>query len=103
MDFAHLNENNKKIISIFPGSRLSEINILMPILIQFIQIMNNKYNDFLYIFHATEEHKNIINQYLVKSNLGNFDIISNENIKSNILSKINLCYCKIRNCFIRDL
>ena len=33
IDLAHLNDSDKKIISIFPGSRLSEINVLMPILI----------------------------------------------------------------------
>ena len=42
---------NKVLISVFPGSRISEINILMPILINFIKLMNNKYKETLYIFH----------------------------------------------------
>ena len=66
IDLAHLNDSDKKIISIFPGSRLSEINVLMPILIQFIQLMDSKYDDFLYVFHVTQEYKNLINQYLIK-------------------------------------
>ena len=41
-----LTDKNKKIISIFPGSRLSEINILLPILIKFIDLMSQKYNNF---------------------------------------------------------
>ena len=43
IDLAHLNDSDKKIISIFPGSRLSEINVLMPILIQFIQLVTELY------------------------------------------------------------
>ena len=94
IDLAHLNDSDKKIISIFPGSRLSEINVLMPILIQFIQLMDSKYDDFLYVFHVTQEYKNLINQYLIKSNLDDFDIVSDENIKSNILSKSTFAIAK---------
>ena len=54
VDLSHLNEKNKKIISIFPGSRLSEINTLMPILVKFITLNQIKYKDFLYVFHATQ-------------------------------------------------
>ena len=36
VDLSYLTDKNKKIISIFPGSRLSEINTLMPILVKFI-------------------------------------------------------------------
>ena len=32
----------KKIISLFPGSRKSETNVLLPILIDFIKLMNKK-------------------------------------------------------------
>ena len=94
IDLAHLNDSDKKIISIFPGSRLSEINVLMPILIQFIQLMDSKYDDFLYVFHVTQEYKNLINRYLIKSNLDDFDIVSDENIKSNILSKSSFAIAK---------
>ena len=31
----------KKIISVFPGSRSSETKVLLPILLDFVRIMNN--------------------------------------------------------------
>ena len=36
---------NKAIISIFAGSRTSEINVLMPILLNFIKLMSKKYDE----------------------------------------------------------
>ena len=75
----------KKIISIFPGSRSSEINILLPILIDFVKLMNEKYDEYIYVFHATEDSKNFINIKLKKNNLDNAEVISDENIKSQIL------------------
>ena len=77
---------DKKIISIFPGSRSSEIKVLMPILIEFVKLMNEKYDDYLFVFHATEENKYNINDKLKNSNLNNTEVISDENIKSEILS-----------------
>jgi len=75
----------KKIISIFPGSRFSEINILLPILIDFIKLMNEKFKEYLFVFHATDENKNLINEKLKNNNLNNIEIISNKNIKSQVL------------------
>src|SRR5210317_1336247 len=41
---------DKKIISLFPGSRNSETNVLLPILLDFVKLMNQKHNEyFLYI------------------------------------------------------
>ena len=77
---------DKKIISLFPGSRSSEINILLPILTDFIKLMNEKYKDYFFVFHSTQENKNIINKKLKKNNLNNVEIISDEIIKSQILS-----------------
>ena len=77
---------DKKIISILPGSRSSEINVLMPILIEFVRLMNEKYDDYLFVFHSTEENKYNINDKLKISNLNNTEVISDENIKSEILS-----------------
>jgi lipid-A-disaccharide synthase len=78
---------DKKIISIFPGSRNSEVNILMPILISFIELMNKKFSKYVFIFHATEENKNIILGKLKNNNLDNVEVFSDENIKSELLSK----------------
>jgi lipid-A-disaccharide synthase len=78
---------NKKIISLFPGSRKSETNVLLPILINFIRLMNKKNDDYFFYIHATEENKNFIIENIKKINIGNIDVASEENIKSKILSK----------------
>ncbi len=77
---------DKKIISIFPGSRKSETDVLLKILIDFIQIVNKRHNDFYFYFHATDENKNLILSEIKKFNIENFDVISDESIKSKILS-----------------
>ena len=78
---------NKKIISIFPGSRNSETNVLLPILLDFIKLMNKKHNEYFFYIHATEENKSLILEHVKKYNFDNIDIVSEENIKSEILSK----------------
>ena len=78
---------NKKIISIFPGSRNSETNVLLPILLDFIKLMNKKHNEYFFYIHATEENKSLILEHVKKYNFDNIDIVSDENIKSEILSK----------------
>ena len=87
VDLSNIALDSKKIISIFPGSRLSEINVLMPILIEFIKLMNLKYNNYLFVFHSINENKNMINDKLKYSNLNNAEVVSNEKIKSEILLK----------------
>ena len=94
VDLSYLNEKNKKIISIFPGSRLSEINTLMPILVKFITLNQIKYKDFLYVFHATQEFKDLVNRFLSESSLKNCEITSDENIKKNILSNSTFAIAK---------
>jgi lipid-A-disaccharide synthase len=78
---------NKKIISLFPGSRNSETNVLLPILLDFIKLMNKKHNEYFFCIHATEENKSLILEHVKKYNFDNIDIVSEENIKSKILSK----------------
>ena len=78
---------DKKIISLFPGSRKSETSILLPILIKFIQLVNDHHKDFSFYFHVTEENKSSILNIISENNLPNVDVISDENIKLNILSK----------------
>ncbi len=70
-DLSHMISKDKKIISLFAGSRSSETNLL---------------NDYLFVFHATEINKNSINNKLKISNLNNTEVISDENIKSQILA-----------------
>ena len=77
---------NKKIISLFPGSRKSETSVLLPILIDFIKLMNEKHSGYFFYFHTTEENKNLIIENIKKTNIDNLDVVSDENLKSKILS-----------------
>ena len=86
IDLSSLISKNKKIISIFPGSRDSEINVLLPILCDFIKLMNEKFDNYIFIFHATDKNKETIINFLKNSSLNNFQVISDENIKSQVLS-----------------
>ena len=87
IDLNQIIGKNKAIISIFPGSRKSEIQKLMPVLINFIKLMNQKYMDFKYVFHTTLNLRSNIEETLKKSEIENFDIISDEKIKEHILEK----------------
>ena len=77
---------DKKIISIFPGSRKSETIVLLPILLNFVKLMNKKDFSYSYVFHATDENKEFIVNHVKQTDLNNIDVISDENIKSQILS-----------------
>jgi len=78
---------NKALISIFAGSRVSEINTLMPVLISFIKLMGGKYNDITYVFHSTREHNELIQSYLKNSDLNNCEVISDDKFKAHLLKK----------------
>ena len=49
--------------------------------------MNKKHKDYFFYFHAIEENKNSILDIVKQNNIKNIDVISDENIKSDILSK----------------
>ena len=85
IDISQIIKDHKKIISIFSGSRQSELDIHLPILIDFIKKMNKKYNDIFYVFHSTEEFNKFTQDKLIKENLKNCGSISDEKIKSEIL------------------
>ena len=78
---------NKALISIFAGSRRSEISVLMPILLKFIVLMNEKYTDITYVFHSTKEYSQLIQTFVNQSGLSNCEIVSDDKIKSHILQK----------------
>ena len=86
VELSSLINENKKIISIFAGSRKSETNILLPILCDFIKLMNEKFKDYSFFFHATETNKATIVSFLNNKSLNNVQVISDESIKSKILS-----------------
>ena len=85
VDISQIIKENKKIFSIYPGSRLSEINVLIPILIQFVKKMNMNHKDLFFVFHSTSEHVKLIQNRLLKEDLKNCGAIGDEKIKSNIL------------------
>ena len=85
IDISQIIEDNKKIISIFPGSRISEINTLTPILINFIKKMNVKYKDIFFVFHSTNVYIKEIQFLLDKSGVKNCGVISNKQIKAEVL------------------
>ena len=79
--------DKKNIISIFPGSRISEIDNHMSILINFIKKMNIKSPNFNFIFHATNKNKELISSYLSKEQIQNIEIIYDDKMKSAVLKK----------------
>ena len=85
VDISQIIKENKKIFSIYPGSRLSEIKVLIPILFKFVKKMNEKYRDIFFIFHSTSENVQSIQNLLNKQEFKNCAAISDDKIKSHIL------------------
>ena len=79
--------NKKNIISVYPGSRNSEIYHHMPILINFIKKMNIKDSNYNFIFHATDKNKKLISSYILKESIQNIEIINDDKIKTAVLKK----------------
>ena len=78
---------NKALFSIFAGSRISEINVLMPIFLNFIKYMEKKYNDITYVFHSTKAHRDLIHSYIKNSNTLNCEVVSDDKLKGHLLKK----------------
>ena len=87
IDISQIIKKDKKIFSIYPGSRISEINVLLPILFKFVKLMNEKYTDIFFIFHSTTEHYRLIKNLLLKEGFKNCEVISDEKIKSQVLKE----------------
>jgi lipid-A-disaccharide synthase len=85
VDISQIIKQDKKIFSIYPGSRLSEIDILIPIIFEFIKKMNKKYKDLFFIFHSTAEHVQLIQNRILKDGFKNCSSIADEKIKSHVL------------------
>ena len=83
IDLSKVFQSDKKIISLFAGSRNSETNILLPILLEFIKMMNKKFKDYFFIFHATDKNKDLISNMI--KDLDNTQVISDDKIKSQVL------------------
>ena len=85
-DLSSVISKDKKIISLFAGSRVSETELLLPILIDFIKLMNKKSNEYIFVFHCTDDNKKIIANKVKFLNLTNIEVISDEKIKFQVLS-----------------
>ena len=59
----------------------------MPILLNFIKLMNKKYADMTYVFHSTKEYSQLIQSLINETNLTNCEIVSDDKIKNHILQK----------------
>ena len=86
-DISNLINTSKKIISVFPGSRLSELKLLLPVLIKSINLLSSRFKNIQFIFHSTLEKKDFIKNFISKYNIENVDVISDDKIKDQILSK----------------
>ena len=94
IDINQFISKNKAIISVFAGSRISEINILTPILLNFIRLMIQKHEDFIYVFHSTKEHSDLLYSHIKSSGLTCCEVISDEKLKKHILKKSVFAICK---------
>ena len=65
IDINQILGKNKALVSIFAGSRNLKL-ILSPIILNFIKLMNKKYNDFTCVFHSTKEYSDLIQSYIKK-------------------------------------
>ena len=77
IDLNQIIGKNKALISVYPGSRKSEIEVLTPILLEFIKLMNVKYSDFTYVFHSTKTFKNLLQSFIKSKNLNNLALLHN--------------------------
>ena len=87
IDINQILGKNKALISVFAGSRESEIKLLMPILLDFIKLMKQKYSDMTYVFHSTKNFSQLQQSFIKERNLSNCEVISDDKIKSHILQK----------------
>jgi lipid-A-disaccharide synthase len=98
-----LENKDKKYFTLCPGSRNTELKTFMPIFVDVIKKINLN-NNFIFHIPTSENNKNFINDYLQKSKIDNFIVITNEKeknfyIKNSILTisksgTITLDICK---------
>ena len=86
--------NNKAItkIAMLPGSRLSEIEKLMPVFIKSAILLNKDYKSIKFYVVTLKEYRNKIQGYFAKTNL-DYYVTDNHEEKYNIYSKVNFVLC----------
>ena len=57
-------------------------------------MMNKKFEEFNFVFHATKDNKDIIKNKINTEKLSNTEVVSDEHIKSQILHKSIFAVCK---------
>ena len=90
----NLINDKKKYISLFAGSRESEIKIHAPILFEFINRFNSKESNFNFVFHSVDKYKDYLNKLLSNQNIHNAQVISDDKIKNEILKKSSFAIVK---------
>ena len=84
----------KNVISIFPGSRKSEIDVLLPIIFNFIKKMNINNHKYDYFIHTNEDNINYINNKVEEIKIKNIEVIFDEDIKEQVLLNSVFAVCK---------
>jgi lipid-A-disaccharide synthase len=86
--------NNKAItkIAMLPGSRLGEIEKLMPVFIKSAILLNKDYKSIKFYVVTLKEYRNKIQGYFAKTNL-DYYVTDNHEEKYNIYSKVNFVLC----------
>jgi len=79
-------------IGILPGSRLSEIEKLLPVFIESASLINRNYDKVRFYVIATKEYKNNIVKLFENTEL-NYYITDNQNEKYNIFSNLDFALC----------
>ena len=79
-------------IGILPGSRISEIEKLLPILIKSASIINNNYDKVRFYIIAAKGYKNNISKYFIDTDL-DYYITDDQNEKYNIFANIDFVLC----------
>ena len=86
--------NNKAItkIAMLPGSRLGEIEKLMPVFIKSAILLNKDYKSIKFYVVTLKGYRNKIQGYFAKTNL-DYYVTDNHEEKYNIYSKVNFVLC----------
>jgi len=79
-------------IGILPGSRISEIEKLLPILIKSASIINNNYDKVRFYIVTAKGYKNNISKYFIDTDL-DYYITDDQNEKYNIFANIDFVLC----------
>ena len=87
-----LNNNAITKIAMLPGSRLSEIEKLMPVFIKSAILLNKDYKSIKFYVVTLKEYRNKILGYFAKTNL-DYYVTDNHEEKYNIYSKVNFVLC----------